>query len=565
MADPKPTTAPGGETDLLLDLNGRSQPLLGRGGARTETRPVEGFLARETPGLPVLLGAGLGHGLRKLLAGYDGPVAVVDKEAAIQAHSPARREAEASGRVLWLDGEDAREALAELTRWQMENGGAPLVPLPHPVYLRLDPDHYTGLKRGLEASSRFNFWEKARYAKFTGDTPRVLLISSRYFLMGEIMAACERMGVEHRFLDLSASEGEDGEVGRADFVEELLRSVLEFKPDFVFTINHLGVDREGVLTDLLARLELPLASWFVDNPHLILYIYDNLTSPWTTVFTWDADNLDSLAELGFPNVRYLPLGTDVHRFRPDAPPGPDSWRSRVSFVGNSMVHKVARRLEVAAPPPELREAYPKIAAGFGGSEDWSVRAFMERSHPDFMPAFESLGTTERKLAFETLVTWESTRAYRLACVRSTLPFTPLIVGDPYWKESLPGEGSGWRYHSELGYYDDLPRFYPLSEVNFNCTSKQMKGAVNQRVFDVPASGAFLLTDHRRQMEDLFEPGREVVFYTSPEEASELAARYLDDPAARARVAEAARQRVLAEHTYDHRLAELLEAMRSIYG
>ena len=74
-------------------------------------------------------------------------------------------------------------------------------------------------------------------------------------------------------------------MGCAEFVEELLRAVVEFKPDFVFTVNHLGVDREGVLIDLLARLELPLASWFVDNPHLILYVYDRLNSPWTSIFT----------------------------------------------------------------------------------------------------------------------------------------------------------------------------------------------------------------------------------------------------------------------------------------
>ena len=77
-----------------------------------------------------------------------------------------------------------------------------------------------------------------------------------------------------------------------------------------------------------------------------------------------------------------------------------------------------------------------------------------------------------------------------------LDFNPLIVGDPGWKELLKGR-DGWRYHSELSYYDDLPDFYPLSDINFNCTSQQMKGAVNQRVFDVPCCNGFLLTDHRR--------------------------------------------------------------------
>jgi spore maturation protein CgeB len=161
---------------------------------------------------------------------------------------------------------------------------------------------------------------------------------------------------------------------------------------------------------------------------------------------------------------------------------------------------------------------------------------------------------------ESLITWESTRQYRLACVEKTLPFAPLIVGDAGWKEQL-GNPNAWRHLKRLDYYRDLPRFYPRSTVNFNCTSLQMKGAVNQRVFDVPACGGFLITDQRRQMDRLFEPDREVIAYTDPEEIPDLVQRWLDDPQGRARVAEAARRRVLAEHTYDHRLETLMQTMR----
>jgi Uncharacterized protein conserved in bacteria len=93
----------------------------------------------------------------------------------------------------------------------------------------------------------------------------------------------------------------------------------------------------------------------------------------------------------------------------------------------------------------------------------------------------------------------------------------------------------------------------------------MKGAVNQRVFDVPICGGFLLTDHRRQMEDLFEPGREIISYQDPGEIPELVRHYLPREAERRRVTEAARARILAEHTYDLRLVSLVRTMRSIYG
>ena len=157
-----------------------------------------------------------------------------------------------------------------------------------------------------------------------------------------------------------------------------------------------------------------------------------------------------------------------------------------------------------------------------------------------------------------------TRLYRNGCVRRLLPFCPLIVGDRGWRIEFRREPCQPRYLDALSYYAELPAFYEHSAINFNCTSKQMKGAVNQRVFDVPAAGAFVLTDWRPQMEQLFEPD-EMACYHDPEEIPDLARHYLAHPAERRKLAAAARNRVLACHTWEHRLQALLEHMRRIYG
>lgn len=125
--------------------------------------------------------------------------------------------------------------------------------------------------------------------------------------------------------------------------------------------------------------------------------------------------------------------------------------------------------------------------------------------------------------------------------------------------------NGWRYLNSLDYYADLPAFYPMSEISFNCTSRQMKGAVNQRIFDVPACGGFVLTDYREQMEDLFEPDSEIIAYKDIRDIPELLKRWLGDENGRRRVSEAARDRILASHTYEHRLQNLIEKMRATFG
>ncbi len=502
----------------------------------------------------------MGYALEALLEATAGPVAVVDKEEALLRLTGLRERFADNPRVVLVQTADPDEALQALTHLQMEHGGALLSALPNPLYLHLDRDYYGHLRQRLEQSRSVNFWDRARYRKFTQWPPRVLLVASRYFLMGEIIAALHRLGAPHHFLRLT-----EDETGRTEFVESLLKAVIEFRPDFLFTINHLGVDREGVLIDLLQRLDLPMASWFVDNPHLILYLYHQVVSQNTVIFTWDADNLESLRAMGFTQVEYLPLGVDAQRFRPCHAPKRHPLRSRISFVGNSMLSKVAHRMKHGRFPRELLLGYRDLAKAFGDSDEPSVRAFIIRERPDLAPHFDALETPERQLAFEAMITWEATRRYRRECLEAVLPFAPLIAGDPGWKATFSHSEYPWRWRPELSYYSELPDFYPLSDINFNCTSKQMKGAVNQRVFDVPATGSFLLTDWRVQMERLFEPGNEVACYRHPGEAREMADYYLRHPAERQKIARAARRRILAEHTYEHRVTALLESMRRRFG
>jgi spore maturation protein CgeB len=301
----------------------------------------------------------------------------------------------------------------------------------------------------------------------------------------------------------------------------------------------------------------------VDNPHLILFDYDHPGADNTAIFTFDAGNLKAMRARGFRHVHYLPLATDPQRFRPDAGAAPPEWTADISFVGSSMTGPVARSLALSGLPAPLAGEYRAVAGAFGRSGETSVARFLEAERPDWFAAVNGLPRREQRLAAESLLTWEATRQYRLACVRATLPYSPLIVGDDGWAGLL--DGTHARLMPNLDYYEELPRFYPRSDINFNCTSRQMKGAVNQRVFDVPACGGFLLTDHREQMEDLFDLDREAAIYRTVEEIPGLVERFAADPAARRAVSRAAARRILAEHTYEIRLQRLLEIVRETFG
>jgi spore maturation protein CgeB len=83
--------------------------------------------------------------------------------------------------------------------------------------------------------------------------------------------------------------------------------------------------------------------------------------------------------------------------------------------------------------------------------------------------------------------------------------------------------------------------------------------LNPRTFEVAACAGFQLVDKVSGGEKLFIPGKEMVVFEHPEELPGLVSHYLARPEERFALAQEARRRVLAEHTYYHRMEAVLAA------
>lgn len=84
------------------------------------------------------------------------------------------------------------------------------------------------------------------------------------------------------------------------------------------------------------------------------------------------------------------------------------------------------------------------------------------------------------------------------------------------------------------------------------------GSVNCRLFEAAGSGAAVLCEDRQAVADLFEPGAEVLTFSTYDELVKHARALLDDPDLTRRIGDAAAARAHAEHTYQHRLQRVLE-------
>lgn len=545
--------------DAVLTLAGKKRHLFGRRALETEADLAAKVLAAGDV-LPVFLGSGLGHAIEDVLAATDGPVAVVDKEHGIYAATGVRRlvERDDAERVLWIDAAGPDDVVAGLTRWQLLSGGKTLFAALHPAYARLDGAYYRTIGEQLETARAVGLRQRAAYPKFAGKKPRVLCIQrENYFIQPEILASLARLGAPARALTISPT------APARQFIAELLREILDFKPDFVFTLNHHGVDEGGMLTGLLSSLHIPLASWLVDNPELMLAGLDHLAGPDTMLFSCDAASVAGLTRRGHL-VRYLPLACDPELFAPlPGLPREHPWRARVSFVGESFRGDVAARLKSGRFPAALLRAMTPLAALTRADPLAPVEGLLE-GFPEAAAAYRELRPLSRRRAFDLAVVFNANRAYRERCLEQIMEFDPLLAGPASLGVAARGH-PGARRIGYVYYNTDLPTFYQASEINFNTTGIHMRGALNQRLFDVPACGAFLLTDYTAQIEALFDLDTEIACYRDPGEIAERVRFYLAHPEERTRIAGAARRRVLAEHTYDHRLAELLVVMRQAYA
>jgi glycosyltransferase involved in cell wall biosynthesis len=128
-------------------------------------------------------------------------------------------------------------------------------------------------------------------------------------------------------------------------------------------------------------------------------------------------------------------------------------------------------------------------------------------------------------------------------------------------------GGGWRnlVDPSLVVADHIPNeqltvVYRSAGVVLNDHWHTMRawGFVSNRIFDVLACGAPIISDHVPEIEDLL--GDAVATYATPAELAELVDAALGDPKlARAR-ADDGRLEVLAAHTFDHRARRLLELL-----
>ena len=127
------------------------------------------------------------------------------------------------------------------------------------------------------------------------------------------------------------------------------------------------------------------------------------------------------------------------------------------------------------------------------------------------------------------------------------------VYGPYWRLFKRGNN----VHDGV-YGPEMVSIFNTAKIVLNVhVDDDLPYKVNMRTFEATGCRSFLLTDYVYGMEKLFRIGEELVIYTDENELVKLAKHYLKAEYGREAIGKRSQERAYKEHTYEHRIIELL--------
>jgi spore maturation protein CgeB len=259
------------------------------------------------------------------------------------------------------------------------------------------------------------------------------------------------------------------------------------------------------------------------------------------------------------------LLAQIEAFRPDVVLNQD-----VFYVDTNLM----RRIKQIGKPVIVGQVGVEPSRGI----DWRVYDLLLSQLPRIVQAFRTAGVRAEvaHLAFEpTLI--------------DTLPPAPAqdvdisfvgSVSEDHRQRIALLEAVARRHDLKL--WGNIPKSLPASSPLHRCFQGEVWGAQmyqtlrrskitlnshidiagreagNMRLFEATGVAAFLLTDFKDNLHELFEPGRDVAAWRSIEDCLKIIDRFLADPDGRAGIAQAGQARTLSQHTYRHRAGEMLK-------
>ncbi|MEB3188447.1 MAG: glycosyltransferase [bacterium] len=168
---------------------------------------------------------------------------------------------------------------------------------------------------------------------------------------------------------------------------------------------------------------------------------------------------------------------------------------------------------------------------------------------------ERLGSTDRSLELTFVGGISGLHSRATSLLEHLARETPIRFWG-YGRERLPDTSQIQKSHGGEAWGLDMFSLLAASKLTVNRHVDSAENfANNMRLFEATGCGALLITDHKDNLDDLFEIGKEVVAYRSAEECVALIEYFQRHPERARDIARAGQARTLRDHTYGQRMQD----------
>lgn len=138
---------------------------------------------------------------------------------------------------------------------------------------------------------------------------------------------------------------------------------------------------------------------------------------------------------------------------------------------------------------------------------------------------------------------------------------PLEIYGPGWRKPRIPPQLRKKVKASHIWGEALNELYNTSRIVLNISSwDPQRTGLNLRILDVPATGAFLLTDRSEELKQYFNPGKEIETFSTADELREKATFFLEHDAEREKIAYNGYQKVSGFDDYVEKMRKLLEVI-----
>lgn len=311
------------------------------------------------------------------------------------------------------------------------------------------------------------------------------------------------------------------------------------------------------------ELGIKYAVYGMDSPHYAAWVpeYPRLDNVY--LFHFDSREVERFRKCGYTNVTYLPLAAGVTWADTIHTSGTDrkKFGSAVSFVGGLYGDNPFDTCAGRLPQPVQEHIWNQLensAFLWDGKErlQEGVSEELLRICQTVTPELCNPGFTMG----DDYYFRQWTLARKLSNIERTLLFEQ-VAGQYdfrlYTREKEVVPESIHRYPPVNAMTEQL-KVFQSSGVNLNVTLRSIESGVPLRVFDILSVGGLVLTDYRKDAEELFREDEEIVMFRTPEEMMDKLAFYTTHETERKRIAKNGHRRARAEYSYERMLEEILQ-------